>query len=75
MVSPHQHGFAKGRSTLTNFLELAAHVHTGFSNKVQTDFIYIDFSTAFDTAVHNSLLIYKLDSMGFSSTLLQWISF
>lgn len=53
--------FFQRRLTLTNLLELDYHVHTGFSNKLQTDI------------VHN-LLIYKLDSMGFPSTLLKWIS-
>lgn len=72
IFSPHQRGFVKGRSTLTNILELVCHVPTGFSNKLPTDIIYTDFSKAFDTVVRN-LLIYKRDSMGFSSTHLKWI--
>ena len=49
------------------------YAHNGFINKFQTDIIYTDFSKAFDTVVH-SLLIYKLDIMGFPTILLNWIS-
>lgn len=73
IISPCQHGFMKGRSTITNLLEFACHVHKGFVNKQQTDVIYTDFSKAFDTVVHK-LLLQKLDLMGFPTSLLNWIS-
>ena len=41
IISPYQHGFVKGRSTVTNLLELICYVHRGFSIKCQTDIIYI----------------------------------
>ena len=63
----------KGRSTITNLLEFACHVHSGFVSKQQTDVIYTDFSKAFDTVVHKLLLL-KLDLMGFPTSLLNWIS-
>ena len=69
IFSPCQHGFIRGRSTLTNLMELTCYVHNGFANKFQTDVIYTDFSKAFDTVVH-SLLLHKLDLMGFPTLLL-----
>lgn len=73
IISPQQHGFIKGRSTVTNLLEFVSHVFSAFSSKLQTDVIYTDFSKAFDKVNHN-LLLWKLDMMGFSSKFLRWLS-
>lgn len=73
IISKSQHGFVRGRSTATNLLEFSSCVFTAFSQKLQTDVIYTDFSKAFDTVNHN-LLIHKLDLIGFPTRLLMWIS-
>ena len=73
VITPQQHGFVKGRSTVTNLLEFVSHVFAAFTSKLQTDVIYTDFSKAFDKVNHN-LLFLKLDMMGFSSTFLRWLS-
>ena len=52
MLSPFQHGFMKRRSTLTNLLELTSMIRSGFQNKLQTEFIFTDFSKAFDSVSH-----------------------
>lgn len=72
ILSPCQHGFRKSRSTTTNILELTTTVIEGFVNGMQTDTIYTDFSKAFDK-VNHELLLLKLSSMGFTSSLLNWL--
>lgn len=73
ILSSKQHGFRKSCSTVTNLLELTTIVNDGFINRKQTDVIYTDFSKAFDKVNHN-LLLFKLDNMGFSNSLVKWIS-
>jgi hypothetical protein len=46
-----QHGFFKGRSTVTNLLEFTSYVLNCIENGVQVDAIYTDFSKAFDKTV------------------------
>lgn len=72
ILSPTQHGFRKSCSTITNLLELTTYINEGFINKHQTDVIYNDFSKAFDKVNHD-LLLFKLDRMGFGTSLLKWI--
>lgn len=73
VVSPCQHGFFKGKSTVTNLLEFTSHVFSNFSCKLQTDAIYMDFSKAFDRVDHGLLLL-KLDLIGFPVGLINWLS-
>jgi len=73
LISPCQHDFVKRRLTTTNLLELTSFVIDGLNKKLQTDVIYIDFSKAFDSVSH-SLLLFKLDQLGFPNNLLTWIS-
>jgi len=73
LISPCQHSFVKRRSTTTNLLELTSFVLDGFNKKLQTDIIYTNFSKAFDS-VNHSLLLFKLDQLGFPNILLTWIS-
>lgn len=73
IISPCQHGFLKGKSTVTNLLEFTSYVFSSFSSKLQTDVIYTDFSKAFDRVDHRLLLL-KLDLIGFPSNLLDWLS-
>jgi len=72
IISPQQHGFMKGRSTVTNLLEFSSYVHDGFSKGKQTDVIFTDFTKAFDRLCI-PLLLHKLDVVGFSPKLLRWI--
>jgi len=73
LISPCQHGFVQRRSSTTNLLELTSFVIDGFKKKMETDVIYTDFSKAFDS-VNHSLLLFKLDQLGFPNNLLTWIS-
>ena len=80
-ISPHinkwlsecQHGFRAGRSTVTNLALFCNHVFNNFEHRLQTDVIYTDFAKAFDK-VNHSILIQKLNSLGFKSQILSWLS-
>lgn len=71
-LSSKQHGFLQGRSIQTNLLSLTSHISKSFSEKLQTDVGYFDFSKAFDQ-VHHGVLLNKLKSFGFSGIFLKWI--
>lgn len=71
-ISPHQHGFTSGRSTITNLLTFCALVIEGFAKGFQTDVIYTDLKKAFDKVVI-SLLLMKCAKFGFSEKLCNWL--
>ena len=73
ILVPCQHGFRKGRSTVTNLVQFTTGIIDGFISGCQTDAIYTDFSKAFDKVNHD-ILLYKLDFMGFDNVLLKWFS-
>lgn len=68
-LSPQQHGFVKGRSTITNLMCVTQYICESIDSGVQTDIIYTDFSKAFDRLDHNKLLL-KLDYYGLSNDLI-----
>ena len=71
-ISPYQHGFVKGRSTITNLSVLSQTLAQEIDNQGQIDVIYTDFSKAFDCIPHR-ILLRKLNNFGFSASLLQLI--
>lgn len=73
ILSEYQHGFVKGRSTVTNLLHFSSSIFNAFSLKLQTDVFYTDLSKAFDRVNHR-ILIHKLDLIGFPTRLLSWLS-
>ena len=73
LISPFQHGFLNGSSTVTNLLQFVTHTISAFQNKMQTDVLYTDFSKAFDKINHNLLLL-KLQLYGFPARLTTWLS-
>jgi Reverse transcriptase (RNA-dependent DNA polymerase) len=70
MISSSQHGFVKGRSTVTNLMSVTQHISNGLDLRKQTDVIYMDFSKAFDRLDHG-ILLQKLSTFGLSHQLLQ----
>ncbi|XP_050066213.1 uncharacterized protein LOC126555315 [Aphis gossypii] len=71
-ISVDQHGFFPGWSTSTNPIDFVSFVHVAFSARRQVDVVYTDFSKAFDSIDHNTL-IYVLDRLGIGDPLLTWL--
>ncbi|KAL4113859.1 hypothetical protein QTP88_017420 [Uroleucon formosanum] len=71
-LSMDQHGFFPGRSTITSSLDFSCFIRDAFRDNSQVDAIFTDFSKAFDSLDHNSL-IYTLDKLGIGIPLLSWI--
>jgi hypothetical protein len=67
-----QHGFRKGRSVTSQLLETFNDFTSHLENKKCVDAIYFDFAKAFDTVPHNKL-IQKLEDIGISGSLLNWL--
>ena len=65
-------GFRKHHNTATALLKLTEDVRSGFDRRLTTIALLFDFSKAFDTISHTTLLR-KLSSMGFSRSVLCWI--
>ena len=58
-LKPHQHGFRKGRSTVTALQDITGHIRDGLNKKKPVDrtvMVAIDLSRAFDTVNHELLI-------------------
>jgi len=73
LISDHQHGFLKNRSTISNLLSSLRIWLSSLNSGKSTDVIYVDFAKAFDSVSHPKLL-HKLASYGIRGRLLSWIS-
>ena len=51
-----QHGFMKGKSCATNFLEFLDKIKEATDKETATDIIYLDFAKAFDKVPTEQLL-------------------
>jgi len=71
-VSNKQHGFVKGRSCLTNLLEVFEHWTRCLEKAYGIDVIYLDYRKAFDTVPHQRLLT-QLEHVGVGDRLMKWI--
>ena len=72
LISPHQYGFQKSNSTVTQLLDCQNDWVKAQNDGDSVDIIYLDYAKAFDSVVHNKLLI-KLAAYGIRDTLLSWI--
>jgi len=73
IINRNQHGFISKNSTCTHFLECTHDWLVTLNSSRTTDIIYIDFSRAFDSNVHNKLFN-KLESYGINGKLIHRIS-
>jgi len=67
-----QHGFRKGRSCVTQLLEVIENLTLFMDNGEPIDIIYLDFKKAFDSVPHERLLT-KLSAYGVCGNTLNWI--
>lgn len=72
IMTHHQHGFIKGRSTITNLTEYTSTIMNGMKRHKQVDAIYLDISKAFDS-VDTQLMFHKLKLMGLNNQILNWL--
>ncbi|XP_075162913.1 uncharacterized protein LOC142235546 [Haematobia irritans] len=56
IISPYQHGFIKGRSTVTNLVCFSQYCISSFELGYQVDTIYTDLKKAFDRISHSKLI-------------------
>ena len=66
-----QHGFIKGRSTVTNLLCVTQYLTDALEARSQVDVIYTDMAKAFDR-INHQIAIKKLSYCGFSDNITQW---
>lgn len=71
MLSNHQHGFTKGKSTESALIEFLDEVHSNLNQKRCVAAVFIDIKRAFDMVDHKLLLV-KLQSIGFRGIALNW---
>ena len=72
LIRLSQHGFMRGRSTVTNLLEFLEELTRGVDKGVDMDVLYLDFSKAFDKVPIRRLLA-KCAGLGIRGKLLAWI--
>lgn len=71
--TPFQHGFLKGRSTVSNLILFNDYLTSAMDSGDQVDVVYTDYSKAFDRIDHIAL-ISKLRNIGIHGDLLRWFS-
>lgn len=72
-LSTPQHGFLRGRSTVSNLVVLNTTLTKCMEGGCQVDVIYTDYSKAFDRINHD-LLLAKLSRIGIRGNLLRWFA-
>ena len=65
VVSPHQHGFLKGRSTFSNLFTFVNIISSNLNEHNQIDVNFTDLSKAFDLLNHD-VILRKLESLDIS---------
>jgi sarcosine oxidase/L-pipecolate oxidase len=73
ILNDAQHGFRKGRSTVTAIGSFISNIIRALENKESAIGILYDFSKAFDT-INHKILLEKLTQMGISGNANKWIA-
>ena len=73
IVTPYQHGFTTKKSCFTNLLETYENLTLVVDSGCGVDMIYLDYSKAFDSVPHYSL-VKKLAGYGIGGKLLSWLT-
>ena len=72
LLSPSQHGFVRGSSTVSNLLESVTDWMHSIDSGNNIDVIYIDLRKAFDSVVYSKLSD-KMLSIGIQGNLIGWL--
>jgi len=72
VIRSSQHGFTKGKSYLTNLIAFYDDMTGWVDERRAVEVVYLDFSKAFDTVSHNTLLG-KLRKCGLDEWSVKWI--
>ena len=72
LISEHQHGFLKGRTTDTNLIETLDYWIHMLNEGENLDVVYCDFRKAFDSVPHERLML-KVRNYGIDGQLANWI--
>ena len=70
---PHQHGFRKKRSCLTQLIDHVDNILKTLNDGNEVDVIYLDYAKAFDKVDHQILLA-KAKRYGIKGKTLQWLT-
>ena len=73
LFTPHQHGFTRKKSCLTNLLETLEDWTESLEEGFGVDVLYLDYQKAFDTVPHQRLKK-KLQWYGVSGSIKAWIA-
>ena len=73
ILTDKQHGFRKGRSTLSAIVEFLNTIYNNVNDNYDSFIIYLDLKKAFDTVSH-SLLLTKLGRLGLEPRTVSWFS-
>ena len=72
IITPHQSGFTIGDSTVNQLLYLSNEFSKALDDGKEIRVVFFDISKAFDRVWHKGL-IYKLQNIGITGSLLLWI--
>uniref|UniRef100_A0A8B9D0S9 Reverse transcriptase domain-containing protein n=1 Tax=Anser brachyrhynchus TaxID=132585 RepID=A0A8B9D0S9_9AVES len=73
VIGPSQRGSMRGRSCLTNLISFYDKITHPVNQGKPADVIFLDFSKAFDTVSHRTLLD-KMSSIQLNKTIMRWVS-
>ena len=71
ILTDRQHGFRRGRSTLSAIVEFLHEIYSNVNNNHDAYIIFLDLKKAFDTVSHD-LLLGKLKNIGLNSYTVKW---
>ena len=71
LLTPHQSGFRKGKSTIGTVCELTDDIYKAMQQSLLTSAVFVDFRKAFDCVDHD-ILCMKLLNLGFAPGTLAW---
>ena len=73
LFNPHQHGFRKNRTCISQLLENFQLILQDMKNDNEISVIYLDFCKDFDKVDHK-IVLQKLHALGITGDLLGWIA-